>query len=123
MNGMTMDERWIKIRDVIHNSAVETLGYEKQNQGWFDENDTHIPELINKKLETLQDMQANPRSSSHKEAFNRSKSECQRQILKVQNDWWTARATEMQSCADRVDLRAFYEGIKNLYGTLQRHTR
>ena len=36
INGITIDERGMEIRDVIHTSAVERLGYEKkQNQDWL----------------------------------------------------------------------------------------
>ena len=104
MNGITIDERWMKIRDVIHTSAVETLGYEKKrNQDWFDENDTHIAEVINKKRKTLQDMQANPQSSSHKEAFKQAKSECQRHLRKRQNDWWTDKANRVVHIGETLE--------------------
>ena len=34
----------------------------------------------------------------------------------MQNDWWTRLAERTQRYADMVDMRAFYEALKAVYG-------
>ena len=34
------NQKWVRLRDVVHATAANTLGYKKRhNQDWFDEND------------------------------------------------------------------------------------
>ena len=34
----------------------------------------------------------------------------------MKESWWSAKATELQDAADRKDSKAFYEGLKKVYG-------
>jgi len=34
----------------------------------------------------------------------------------MKKDWWARKANELQEAADRNDTRAFYQGLKAVYG-------
>ena len=42
--------------------------------------------------------------------------EVQRTQRTMQNKWWTEKAQEIQSFADRNDMHNFYNAVKSIYG-------
>ena len=34
----------------------------------------------------------------------------------MQNDWWRARAVDMQEATDKRDFKTFYQSLKAVYG-------
>ena len=46
----------------------------------------------------------------------------QRQLRRMENDWWTNKAKEIQAFADRNDSHNFYDAIKAFYGPSNRNS-
>ena len=44
------------------------------------------------------------------------KQQVQRSLRTMQDTWWHDRAADLQSAADRHDYKAFYQGLKAVYG-------
>ena len=95
----------------MHATAANTLGYKKRhNQDWFDENDGMISSLLEQKraafVKTVGD--SDPKlAQAHKKIF----SKVQTELRKMQNNWWSNKADELQNLADRHDC-FFYEELK-----------
>jgi len=99
----------------MHATAASTLGYKKRkNQDWFDENDGAISCLIEQKritfVKTLEDL-----SPSVVQAHKNICREVQAELRKMQDNWWSNKADELQDLAERHDSR-LYEELKTVFG-------
>ena len=66
-------------------------------------------------------MLANPSSVRLRRKFSELRAKLQRQLREMENNWWTARAAEIQLHADNKDAHAFYDAIKAIYGPQRNH--
>lgn len=57
-----------------------------------------------------------PTSASKRAAFNNIRGEVQEKRRKMQDDWPSSRAEEIQAFADRKDSKRFYDALKALSG-------
>ena len=102
-------------RDTVYATAASTLGYKKRkNQDWFDENDGAISCLLEQKrialVKTLEDSSPSV-VQPHKDICRKVQAE----LRKMQDNWWSNKADELQELADRHDSR-FYEELKTVFG-------
>ena len=98
----------------MYATAASTLGYKKRkNQDWFDENDGAISCLLEQKrlafVKTLED-QSPSVVQAHKDICR----DVQAELRKMQDNWWSNKADELQDLADRYDSR-FYEELKTVF--------
>ena len=49
-------------------------------------------------------------------AYRTCKQDAQKSLRTMKNAWWQDRAAELQFAADRRDFKAFYQGLKAVYG-------
>ena len=109
------DHKWEQLRDTVYTTAAETLGYKKhRSQDWFDDNDTAITTLLDKKHKAFVMMVGNSHPS-HIQAHREISSTTQAELRKMQDLWWTRKADELQGLADQHDCR-FYTVLKTVYG-------
>ena len=47
------------------------------------------------------------------------RSEVQRNLRRIQNEWWSLKASELQQYADQNDQQNFYSSLKTAYGPIQ----
>ena len=90
---------------MVYATAASTLGYKKwQNQNWFNENDGAISCLLEQKqiafVKTLEDPSPSV-VQAHKDICR----EVQAELRKMQDNWWSNKADELQDLADRHDSR------------------
>ena len=55
-------------------------------------------------------------NSSKKSAYTRARSIAQRRLREMKNQWWANKAQDLQQAADRRDMKAFYHGLRAVYG-------
>jgi len=55
-------------------------------------------------------------NSSKKSAYTRARGTAHRRLRHMQNEWWAKKAQDLQQAADRRDMKAFYHGLRAVYG-------
>ena len=109
------DHQWSILRDAVYSTAANILGYKKhRSQDWFDDNNTAITKLLEKKHNAFTTTVGNPHAS-HVEAHREICRKVQSELREMQDRWWNQKADELQDLADRHDNR-FYEALKAVYG-------
>ena len=99
-----VDESWTVFRDTAHSSAMDSLEpVSRKHQDWFDENDNEIQGLLEEKHQ------------KHK-VYLRNTSSVQTRLRDMQDSWLRKKADEIQSFADRKDLKKFFDVLKTVYG-------
>ncbi|KAJ4918209.1 hypothetical protein JOQ06_023050 [Pogonophryne albipinna] len=117
----TMDQKWNSISSALYEAAAQTIGYKSKNhQNWFDENSEIIHDLLKDMHRAHQATLKSPSSSSTRQQWQRIRREVQRATRVMQNEWWTKKAHEIQSFADKNDMHNFYNAVKKIYGPISR---
>ncbi|XP_063593800.1 uncharacterized protein LOC134770746 [Penaeus indicus] len=112
-----VDDYWASFRDAVHSAALEVLGpAARRHQDWFDENDSEIHNLLEKKHRLLRAHQSDPSCGAKKAAFINMRSKVQSRLRSMQDSWLSAKADEIQGYVDRHDMKRFYEALKAVYG-------
>ena len=88
----------------------------RKRPDWFEENDLTITSLINEKNQLHQKILNERASRKTTRAYKESCRKVQREIRRLKNLWWQNKAHELQDAADRHDMRAFYAGLKEVWG-------
>ena len=110
------DEMWAELREATFEAAVEVLGYTKRpNADWFNENDQAIKKNIEERNQALTAKLSNP-SASNQEKLRKARSNLQRNLREMENDWWLQKAHEMQKMADTNNSAGFFRSLKEVYG-------
>ncbi|KAJ4935415.1 hypothetical protein JOQ06_016948, partial [Pogonophryne albipinna] len=117
----TMDQKWNSISSALYEAAAQTIGYKSKNhQDWFDENSETIHDLLKDMHRAHRATLKSPSSSSTRQQWQRICREVQRATRVMQNEWWTKKAHEIQSFADKNDMHNFYNAVKKIYGPISR---
>ena len=117
LDQSSIEDQWATFRDNIHSAALECLGPATRNhQDWFDENNTEIRELLDEKHRLLRAHQNDPSNMAKKAAFTNIRSTVQARLRQMQDSWLSAKADEIQSYADKHDMKNFYNALKVIYG-------
>ena len=117
MNQANIEEQWASFRDTVHSVALESLGTVSRNhQDWFDENDQEIQGLLEEKRRLLRAHQNDPTCTAKKAAFRNIRCTVQAKLRRMKDTWLSAKADEIQSFADRHDMKRFYDALKAVYG-------
>ena len=113
-----VDESWAVFRDTVHSSAMDSLGpVSRKHQDWFDENDKEIQGLLEEKHKKHKAYLRNTSSVSSKTAYSNICKTVQtrlREHLELLAE--RKKADEIQSCADRKDMKKFFDALKTVYG-------
>ena len=109
-----VDESWTVFRDTVHSSAMDSLGpVSRKHQDWFDENDKEIQGLLEEKHQNHKAYLRNTSSVSSKAAYSNI---CKTVQTRLRDTWLSKKADEIQSFADRKDMKKFFGALKTLYG-------
>ena len=118
-----VDSLWNRIITKIHNSALECLGtMKRRSKDWFDDSNDTIRQLLLDKNKAHDAYLSNPSSISTKKKWQEKRAETQRALRQLQNDWWMAKAREIQQYADDNRTHDFYDAIKCVYGPTRNPT-
>ena len=114
---LTTNEYCDRFHATLRSTAEEVLGVVKRkHQDWFDESDTIITELLHEKRVAFHAYLANKNSVQAKLKYTHLRSEVQRKLRVLQNDWWISKSKEIQAAADSHNSKSFYAAVKAIYG-------
>ena len=112
-----IESSWKSLRDATHATALEVLGLPlRKHQDWFDDQNTEAKELIQKMHQAHKAWIDDKNSSIKKKAYSTCKSHVQKALRQMKERWWSLHADSIQSAFDRKDSKAFYDGIKKVFG-------
>ena len=109
------EENWTVFRDTIHSSAMDSLGpVSRKHQDWFDENGEEIQGLLEEKHEKPKAYLSNTSSVSNNAAYSDICKTVQTRLRDMQHSWLSSKADEIQSFADRKDMKKFFDALKTI---------
>ena len=115
-----VDESRTVFTDTVHSSAMDSLGpVSRKHQDWFEENGKEIQGLLEEKHQKHKAYLSDTSSVSSKTAFSNICKTVQTRLRDMQDSWLSTKADEIQSFADRKDIKKFFDALKTVYG-LQR---
>ena len=113
----TLDEGWMKFRSAVYETAKQVLGKPKRkHQYWFDQNDQHLQDLLDKRDRTHQRTLQAQATRSCTAAYKHARAELQRYTRSMKRIWWEQKAEDLRMAADRNNMREFYSPLKELWG-------
>lgn len=116
-----VEDSWAHLVETVTDAAKEVLGVVKRkNKDWFDENSEDIRELLEEKHQAHKALLNNPNSIYLKQQWQRKRSNAQRSLRTMENDWWLGIAADLQGFADAGDLQNFYSSLRRVYGPASR---
>ena len=96
---------------------MDSLGpVSRKHQDWFDENDNEIQGLLEEKHQKHKAYLRNTSSVSSKTAYSNICKTVQTRLRDMQDSWLRKKADEIQSFADRKDMKKFFDALKTVYG-------
>ena len=111
------EENWTVFHKTVLSSAASTLGHpSRKHQDWFDENDDEIQRLLEEKRRLLKAHQDDTSSVSKKAAYSNICKTVQTKLRDMQDSWLRKKTEEIQSFADRKDMKKFHDALKTIYG-------
>ena len=111
------EENWTVFHKTVLSSAASTLGHpSRKHQDWFDENDDEIQRLLEEKHRLHKAHQDDTSSVSKKAAYSNICKTVQTKLRDMQDSWLRKKTEEIQSFADRKDMKKFYDALKTIYG-------
>ena len=112
---------WQKFSAAVKDATEEAIGFSsRKNQDWFDQNSSAIKQMIDRKHKCHAAHINSPSSQFLHDAWREARSECQRELRRMENDWWMEKAGELQRFADSNDQQNFYSSLKQVYGPTSR---
>ena len=111
------EENWRVFRHTVHSSAMDSLGpVSRKHQDWFEENDEEIQGLLEEKHQKHKAYLSDTSLVSHKAAYLNIRKTVQTRLRDTQDSWLSSKAEEIQSFADRKDMKKFFDALKTVYG-------
>ena len=87
-----------------------------KHKDWFDNQDAAARNLLDAMhfahLHWINDKS----NTAKKSAYTRTNQQVQVKLREMKERWWRTKAQELQSDGDRHDMKAFYAGLKAVYG-------
>lgn len=110
-------DEWPQFKQAVHDTVVEVIGYRRtRHQDWFDDQDVEAHRLLDE-MHDAHLVWINDKSNTTKKVtYNTARSVAQRKLRQMKEEWWARKANELQEAADRNDMKAFYQGLKAVYG-------
>ncbi|XP_068713291.1 craniofacial development protein 2-like [Montipora foliosa] len=101
------EKMWQDLKDKLQKTTAEVAGFSsRESKDWFDENDEEIQQLLQDKRSCHQRVLSNPGNQEAKSSYRQACSTLQKQLRKIQNDWWLALAQRTQLYADTGNSRS-----------------
>ena len=118
-----MDRIWGATRDDVYKASFDSVGTTKRrHQDWFDENDQCIQSLLENKRVLHQMTLTQNATEAAKSRYRDACHEVQAKLRVMKDEWWDAKATEVQGFADRHEEKEFYAALKEVYGSIHSAT-
>ena len=99
---MSLDDHWCPLREALHSSAEETIGFVKRkHRDWFDKNDPIVQDLQVRLHNAHTRHVMHKSSQSRKDSYLCLKREAQATPRDIKNSSWKDRADDLQLAYDR----------------------
>ena len=116
-----LENKWRAFKEIVYAEAKVHLGtVSRVHEDWFDENNDKLRELIQKRNRARADMLTR-NIRSNKSKFRVAGRKLTERCRKLKNDWWLAKAAELQRFADTNDMKGFYQNMKTVWGPRVSH--
>ena len=103
--------------NAVRTTAEEVIGFETTNhRDWFEENRSNICELLAENNLADDNILRSSSSAVLRQRFADLRAHAQRELRRIENQWWVSLAEEIQRYADDNDTHNFYNHIKEVYG-------
>lgn len=121
LEGDDLEERWRNLCCCIRAAAEDTIGLQrKKHRDWFDEQRDDIQDLLKEKNRAHDDCLANPSSVAKRKRWQELRGHSQAKLRQLEDQWWQARAREIQRYADANEMNHFYDAVKQVTGPTDR---
>ena len=121
--GTEIDRIWGATRDAAYKASFDSVGTTKRrHQEWFDENEKRIQSLLENKRVLHQMTLTQNSTEDAKSRYRDACHEVQAKLRVMKDEWWDAKATEVQGVADRHEEKEFYTALKEVYGPIHSAT-
>ena len=108
---------WQALHSALLIASQSTLdNMERRHDDWFDENAADIRSLTHYKNAAHDALLRNPNSRTLCDRFSFMRATVLRKLRWMENNWWAGKAAQIQSYANIVDAKNFYEALKGVYG-------
>ena len=112
-----IESEWAAFRDSVYSAAKDVLGVAcRKHKDWFDENNEKIHCLLEEKHKHYKAFLTDQKSVRKKALYVNSRKTVQRELRKMQDEWYSNKADEIQSYADSNNMKDFYASLKSVYG-------
>ena len=112
-----VDTAWASLQKVVYETAMECVGpTTRKHKDWFDENNLEIAKLLEDKHRAFKAHLDDPNNPAKRDALRNIRSITQQKLRHMQDTWLSNKADEIQSYADRKDMKNFYAGLREIYG-------
>ena len=111
-----VEAKWEMFKDIVCDTSMEHLGtVNSRHEDWFDENNAELQQLIETRNQARNSMLSrNTRSTKAK--YRTASRKLTARCRELKNDWWLAKAAELQVLADTNDMRGFYQSMRAVWG-------
>ena len=110
----TLEDHWQSIRLTLHDTTKNTVGFlKRQHRDWFDENNIPITSALKQKQVAFQEVLRDDTPTS-RQKYRTARNNYQRELRRLQNQWWLDRAHEIEGHAERHDSKNFFKAVKLL---------
>ena len=100
-----LEEQWKQMKTTLQETKAAVVGLStRTHQGWFDEANKEIQELLEKKRSCHNHLFVKPDHQAAKAAYKTACSTLHAKLRTMQNDWWTGLAERTQRYADMGDM-------------------
>ena len=114
----TPDEKWAALQQVVYNTAKTYLSKpDRKHQDWFDPNDQELQTLMSRRDQAHQRVLQTRSTRSTTAGYKDACRLLQKHTRALKSDWWERKAVELQRAADSNNMKGFYNGLKEVWGT------
>ena len=120
--NVSLEDRWDKLKTSAFNTARDILGKsERKHQDWLDGDDVEFNTLLEERNKAkAKVLQRKTRANTMRVAKARSK--LQKYTRDKKSQWWEEKVEGLQQAANKNDIKAFYNGLRMVYGPQKRGT-
>ena len=109
--------RRIRYCYTLYTVLKETLGTpSRKHQDWFDDQDAEIQNRLEAKHQLFRSHLNDPNSASKRDAYLKAKQDCQRDLRRMQNDWFRNKSEDIERHAASNNSKEFYRSLNAIYG-------